>query len=168
MGVDEQAATASIRAAYGLALRMTGSPAAAGEAVVRAVRVGGLEPAPLVQAVRAEARQLPGRPQRVAVSRPDAFHGVALRDWEVVERIALRGMTISEAAEDAGLSRAETIMRLQRGMRAARACLERGQATADTETPAAHALGGDRATRRLDDPARDRQAETAPLSRLPA
>ena len=168
MDVGERTLPASIRAAYGLALRMTGSAAVAEEAVVRAVRVGGLETAPLVQAVRTEARLLPGRPQRVEVSRPAAFHAVALGDWEVVERVALRGLSITDAAEDTGLSRADAIMRLQRGMRAARDCVRGGNAPGDAEPPPAGALGRDGAAGRLDDAARDRQAEAASLSGLSA
>src|SRR5262245_56992061 len=91
----------TVTAAYGLAHRMTGSAACAAEAVVRAARVGGLETAPLVQAVRTEARALPGRPVATPVARPEPFHDVAVRDWEIVERVALRGMTLSEAAADA-------------------------------------------------------------------
>ena len=148
-----------IRAAYGIALRMTGSVAAAEEAVARAARGSDLAPGSLVRAVRREARLLPGRPEPV---------GVALGDWELVERVALRGMTLTEAAVDAGLSRSDAIVRLQRGMRAACACTERGQAAGDTQATAARALCRDRSSGRLDDPTGDRQAQAASLTGLPA
>ena len=157
-----------IRAAYGIALRMTGSVAAAEEAVARAARGSDLAPGSLVRAVRREARLLPGRPEPVGVARPASFHGVALGDWELVERVALRGMTLTEAAVDAGLSRSDAIVRLQRGMRAACACTERGQAAGDTQATAARALCRDRSSGRLDDPTGDRQAQAASLTGLPA
>jgi hypothetical protein len=158
---------AGIRAAFGLAYRMTGSHASAEEAVLRAARRGPLPPAELVHAVRGEARALPGRPVRESVARPEAYHAVALGDWEIVERVALRGMTVTEAAADAGTSRADAMLRLQRGMRAARVALEERQARHDAETPAAGALGGDGAAGGLDDPPGDRQAEAASFPGLP-
>jgi len=168
MGVSEQTSTDGIRAAYGLALRMTGSDATAGEVVARAARVAGLEPVPLVRAVRTEARAVTCRPDRVGVPRPHAFQEVDPGDWGVVERIALRGMTVTEAAAATGLSRTDVIARLQRGMRTARACVEGRKAPGDAEPAAAGARGGDRPARRLDDAARHRQAEPAPFSGLPA
>jgi hypothetical protein len=157
----------SIRAAYALAWRMTGSHDAAAEAVVRAARVGGLETAPLVHAVRAEAKALRGRPVEVGVARPDAFHGVAVGDWEIVERVALRGMSVSEAAADARVSRADAMMRLQRGMRAARACIDDRHAPRHAEAASTRALGEDRTAGRLHDPACDREPEAASLPGLP-
>ena len=158
----------SIRAAYGLALRMTGSSATAEDVVARAARVAGLEPVPLMRAVRTEARQVPGEPERAGVPRPEAFRDVTLEDWDVVERIALRGMTITEAAAGTGLSRADVIARLQRGMRTAGACVESRKETGNAQTAVAGARGDDRPARRLDDAARHRQAEPAPFSGLPA
>ena len=153
---SEQTASAGIRAAYGLASRMTNSRAAAEEAVSRAARRSGLEQTPLVRATRAEARGLGGRPQPASVPRPMAFHDVALGGWAVLERIALRGMTISEAAAELGVSRPEVIVRLQCGMRAARGCIEQGEVGDDAQaTTRAAPLGRDRATRGPDDPARN-------------
>ena len=86
MDGEERTLAAGLRAAYGLAFRMTGSQASAEEAVVRAARVGGLETAPLVHAVRAEARALPGSPVPQTVARPERFHAIAVGDWEIVER----------------------------------------------------------------------------------
>lgn len=168
MSVISQPSSDPIRAAYGLALRMTGTGAIAENVVARAARAAGLEPTPLFRAVRAAARTAGGRTERASVPRPDGFHEVASSDWAVVERIALRGMTISEVAAETGLSRADVIARLQRGMRAARACLEGREAATDAEPSLAGALGGDRAAGRFDDAARHRQAEATPLPCLPA
>ena len=158
---------AGIRAAFGLAYRMTGSRTSAEEAVIRAASRGELDTTSLVHATRQEARALPGQPVAEAVARPEAYHEVALGDWEIVERVALRGMSVTEAGVDAGVSRADAMLRLQRGMRAARVALEERQARYDAETPAAGALGGDGAAGGLDDPLGDRQAEAASFPGLP-
>ena len=125
---------AGIRAAFGLAYRVTGSHASAEEAVTRAASRGELDPTSLVHATRQEARALPGQPVAEAVARPDAYHEVALGDWEIVERVALRGMSVTDAAADAGVARPDAMLRLQRGMRVARSALEQRQARCDPKT----------------------------------
>ena len=81
----------------------------------------------------------------------------------MLERVALRGMTVTEAAEALGIDRREALRLLHRGMLAAGGCLSR------------RAAGGRRRAGRAgstfsaaisppaacDDPARDRQPEPA-------
>lgn len=138
---SESHSQAGIEAAYGLAVRMTGSELVAEEIVVRSARRVGTDHVALVRAVRADARDFGTEPSRMAVTRPDRFQAVSAGDWEIVERVALRGMTLTDAAEDAGLSRSEAIVRLQRGMRAGRASLEGRHATDHAQPATVGALG---------------------------
>lgn len=168
MSITRGHARDGITAAFGLAVRMTGSRTDAAAIVAHSAAAVGVEPAPLVQAVRRAARLVPRRPDPVAVQRPGDLHEIALGDWAVVERVALRGMTISEAASDTGLPRSEVALRLRRGMIAARDALGSRQAADHAQAARLAALGGDLPAGALDDPPRHREAEPASLSGLPA
>ncbi len=137
-----------ITAAFGLAVRMTGSRADAAAIVERSAAAVGVEPGPLVQTVRRAARLVPRRSDPISVERPGDLHEIALGDWAVVERVALRGMTISEAASDTGLPRSEVALRLRRGMIAARDAFGSRQAADHPQPARLAALGGDAARRR--------------------
>jgi hypothetical protein len=148
-------------AAYGLALRITRDEARAVESVDAALerRRPPLEtPAVFLGAVRSEARArraggadpaTPARPQRLAF--------MPIAEWEVVERVALRGMSVTEAAEAVEIDRREALLRLHRGLVVARAGLL-GERKASDEPRAVgrHRLDRDLAACGLDDAARDR------------
>lgn len=168
MSAAREDAPAGIHAAFSLAVRMTGSRARAGALVEQAASAVGVEQKRLVWAVRRGARAAPREPDGVAVPRPDDLHEVALGDWAIVERIALRGMTVAEAASDTGLSRSEVALRLRRGMIAARDALRGRQATDHPQPAPSSSLGRDLPTCALDDAPGHRQAEPAPLSGLTA
>lgn len=152
--------------AYGLALRITGDELAACDSVVAAARTAGTALAPLVRAVREEARARRVASARESVSRPALLAPVRHEDWEVVERIALRGMTVAEAATDCGLERRETMLRLHRGLSVARDCLRETRDHAGSSW--LERLRANLATGGLGDPARDRETQTAAGARVAA
>jgi hypothetical protein len=150
-------------ASFSLALRITGEEDRAVESVAAARRAHGSREL-LIRAVRAEARARRGcAPASAPVARPASFAGVAHDDWQVLERVALRGMGASEAAASLELDRREVLLRLQRGLRAARECLAAGkrQLGDDARAVGRHGLCDDRAAGIRDDPLRDRQPEAA-------
>ena len=155
-------------AGFSLALRITGDEDGALTSVVSAARNAVGDRAALIRAVRTEAR---ARRRSVApdttVERPASFAGVAPDDWQVLERVALRGMSATEAAASLGLERHEVLSRLQRGLLAARACLaaSKRQLCDDARAVGRDGLRGDRAAGVRHDPVCNRQAETtaAPL-----
>lgn len=159
-GIDE------IRAAYGLALRITSSQERAEASVEAAAAAVGLEPVALLRATRTEARNRRSATPSAPVPRPAQLHPVAAADWEILERVALRGMTVTEAARDAGFDRREALSRLQRGMVAARAALGGGHPCDQAQPVRIDGLDRDVAACRLDDAARDRQPEPAPVGRI--
>ena len=151
-----------LAAAYGLALRITGDRDRATDSVVSAfMRTRESNPA-LIRAVRAEARSR--RPEVEAsppVERPARFAAVAADDWDVLERVALRGMDATEASRSLGLDRSETLLRLRRGLVAVRDLRER-QARDHADAPALDRLGRDHPAGVRDDAPGDRQPEAAP------
>lgn len=149
-------------AAYGLALRVTGDERRATEAVEAALDAGETDEAGLIARVRAEARARRSGPSDAGpVPRPAALAGVEHRDWAVLERVALRGRTLTEAAAETGLDRAEALGRLHAGMLAARERLrvEPGQRRHDAGASWLERLRRDLTAGGLDDAARDREAE---------
>lgn len=120
-------------AGYTLALRITGDPTHALAAVACASSFAPGTAGGLIRQIRREARSRASRPGRCAVPKPAELKALDSGDWELVERVALRGMSITEAAVDLGVPPDEAMQRLSRGLRSARACLEptreRGQKT---------------------------------------
>ena len=124
---------------------------------------------------RGDRRRLPapgaqgGAPSPGGRSRPG--HGAAAAgacrrrrtaEWAVLERVALRGMSVTEAADALGIERREALRLLHRGMLAAGGCLSgERQAGDDAQAVGLDVLGVDLAAGGLDDPARDRQPEPA-------
>src|SRR4051794_25303931 len=98
-------------AAYGLALRITGARELAVDSVVCAApRAASGRPA-LFQAVRGAARERrPAVATTPPVARPASLAAVAAADWAVLERVALRGMSVTEAAESFGIDRREALL----------------------------------------------------------
>jgi hypothetical protein len=107
-------------AAYGLALRITDDETAAVESVDAALersQPSPATPAVFLGAVRAEARsRRTDSPDPATAPRPPRLACVPIGDWAVLERIALRGMSVTEAAEAIGIDRRETLLRLHRGL----------------------------------------------------
>jgi hypothetical protein len=157
-----------VTAAYGLAVRITGDNRTAEEVLERVgypVFATGY-----LNAVRraARTRRVHPRDDVPSTQRPERMADVAVGDWEVVERVALRGMSLTEVAQVLEIDRREALLRLNRGMRAARERLVGGEARDD---PGAAGVGGrglDRSVRRLDDATHDRQAETAAGRSVPS
>lgn len=145
-------------AAFNLALRITGSEHEA----LDAVRVAAAsEPDDLVRAVRIEARARRREHRPEAVEPPGALAAVPAGDWELVERVALRGETLAEAAADLGLSTRVAALRLHAGLRLVDDLL--GERKANGQHRAAAVGGGrlDRPAHPLRDAARDRQPKAA-------
>jgi hypothetical protein len=160
-----------VDAAYGLALRATGDERQARASVEAAARVGADCPATFLSAVRREARArrttLPLDPATAA--RPPQLADMPIGDWEVLERVALRGLSLAEAAAALGLDRREVLLRLNRAMQTARRCLvDGGHARDDADPVRLDRLRGDATAGGLHDSPRDRQAEAAAGGRLPA
>src|SRR5690348_4505262 len=92
----EQTALAS--AVYTLALRIVGDEAGAADAVTAAAERA-RRPGELVHAVREEARNRRGEAVGGGgVPVPSPAAEIPPADWEVLERVALRGMRLDEAA----------------------------------------------------------------------
>ena len=164
-------ATAVATAAYGVALRITGDDEQAVASIER-VTASGISPSSpgtFVCAVRAEARahRSPAPIARETAARPPQLSQIAIGDWAVVERVTLRGLSITETAEALGIGRAEVIRALDRGLRDARSSLlaptNRGSGKARDEAHPARndRLDSDRPARSLDDATRDRQPQAA-------
>jgi hypothetical protein len=147
-------------AAYGLALRVTRDEERAVESVDAALqrRRASEAPAVFLGAVRAEARaRRAGSADPATAPRPQRLAFVPSAEWAVLERVALRGMSVTEAAEAVGIDRREALLRLHRGLVAARTGLL-GERKASNEPRAVgrHRLDRDLAACGLDDAARDR------------
>jgi predicted DNA-binding protein (UPF0251 family) len=160
-----------VDAAYGLALRATGDEQHARASVEAAAQAGADCPVTFLSAVRREARArrttLPLDPATAA--RPSQLADMPIGDWEVLERVALRGLTLAEAAAALGLDRREVLLRLNRAMQTARRCLVDGGHVRDDADPVRlDRLRGDPTAGRLDDAPRNREAETAAARGLPA
>ena len=159
-------ATAVATAAYGVALRITGDEELAVASVERVTASGisPTSPGTFVCAVRAEARahRNPATVARETAARPSQLSQIAIGDWAVVERVTLRGLSITETAEALGIGRTEVIRALDRGLRDAHSSLI-GNRKARDEAHAARndRLDGDRPARSLDDATRDRQPQAA-------
>jgi hypothetical protein len=153
-------------AGYGLALRVTGEPERAAAAVEAADPLSGRGDAEFLRAVRREARALrpdvPWDPETVA--RPAQLNSLPIADWAVLERVALRGMTVDEAAAAVGIDRREALLRLHRGLVTAGRRLR--QAGDDTDAVRLDGLGGDLAAGGLDDAAGNGQPQAAPVPGL--
>jgi hypothetical protein len=162
-GFPDAAAVAT--AAYGLALRVTGDEEKA-VASVEAAAAGGVrasDPVLFVRAVRQEARlrRSAGPPAPIG-ARPLRLSRIPIGDWAVLERVALRGLSITEAAEALGIDRREALLRLNRGLVEARGCLLGDRQPGDDADAARRdLLDADRAAHGLDDAAGDRQSQTA-------
>lgn len=151
-------------AAFGLARRIAGSDEAACRSVEAAVRRPWRRPAELLGATRAEAQaRRTNDVSRDAVPRPDRLKSVSPDAWATLERVALRGMTVTEAASDQELDRREVLLRLREGLVAARGVLLDGERDAGDDADAARngGLRGDRAAVALGDPSRDGEPEAA-------
>ena len=105
----------------------------------------------------------PGEPAAAAPC--PRLPSVAIGDWEVLERVALRGMRVGEVAEAVGIDRREALLRLHRGLAAFRTGSAGEREPGDDPDAAARSgLGGDLAAGRFDDLARDRQPEPAAVA----
>lgn len=147
-------------ASYGLALRVTGDTRVAMAAVAGAARVA-TDPGTLVRLSRRAARRM--RQDAIAqVQRPVALAALDDRQWAVVERIALRAMTVSEAAEELGLGKLEVLALLRGGLAAAGGMLRgEGQLDDHPEAPRVGIVKRHLAARCLDDAPHDRQPKAA-------
>jgi hypothetical protein len=148
------------RSAYTLALRITGDEQDAAACVAAASRAA-WAPGPFVRAVREEARAR--RPPAVVATAvtppPDA--SIAAVDWQVLEPVALRGLRLNETADALGIDRREALLRLHRGLAAARSALLDGDPRDHPQAARGNGLGSDLASRRGRDAAGDRQPEAA-------
>jgi hypothetical protein len=168
--ITRPSATAVATAAYGVALRITGDEELAVASVER-ITASGISPSSpgtFVCAVRAEARahRSPVPIARETAARPPQLSQIAIGDWAVVERVTLRGLSITETADALGIGRAEAIRALDRGLRDARSSLlapavGSGEARDETHAARRDRLDTERPARSLDDATRDRQPETA-------
>jgi hypothetical protein len=147
-------------AAFALAHRITGSEARALDAVgAAASRVNGAE---LLREVRIEARARRGTARPAAVARPAGLEGIAADDWDVVERVALRGEMIVEVATELGVAAGVVALRLHRGLRAVRVALEKGrQANVEPRAAARPPRRRVLSAERGHDAAHDRQPKAA-------
>jgi hypothetical protein len=153
-------ADALATAAYGLALRITRDEERAVESVDAALKRprASETPAVFLGAVRSEARaRRAGSADPATAARPQRLASIPIAEWAVLERVALRGMSVTEAAEAVGIDRREALLRLHHGLVAARAGLL-GERKASDEPRAVgrHRLDRDLAACGLDDAARDR------------
>jgi hypothetical protein len=155
-------------AAYGLALRITRDEQRATASIESALERLHDGPVAFLNAVREEGRlRRTGAPDPLTAPRPAHLSGIPFGDWAVLERVALRGLTVTEAAEALGIDRRETLLRLGRGLAAAgRILRDRGQAGDDAYALRLDRLDGDRAPGGLDDATRDREAEAGAASRV--
>src|SRR5262245_40816034 len=109
-----------VTAAYGFALRVTQDEDRAVASVESAVRLGAATPAGFLRGVRRAARlRRAVAPDPRTAPRAHALSDVSYPEWAVVERVALRGMSVTEAAAELGLDRREALRLLDRGMLAA-------------------------------------------------
>lgn len=153
-------------AAFNLALAATGDGESALDSL-RAVAQRPSEPAhAFLQAVRDEGRRRRSEPPAASTAaRPLGLDHISPLDWAVLERVAFRGMSASEAAAAVGIERPEALRRLRDGLIAHRDHAH-GKKRGDAEAPARKVLRTDLAVRSIDDPARDRQAEPAPAGSI--
>lgn len=156
------AADQLVTAAYGLAVRITADEDQAADVLLQ-VPFRPSAPTGYLNAVRRAARTVrPSRGASDAAQRPARLSTISPGDWDVVERIALRGLTVTEVAQLLELDRREVVLRLNRGLAGARAGLLGGQTGDDPHAARVQRLDGDGAARSLRDATRNRQTETAP------
>src|SRR5262245_23230021 len=151
-------------AAYGLALRITQDEEQAVATLESVTRLAPeVDGAVFLRRVRRAARfRRAAAPEPATAPRPQALSDVSYPEWGVLERVALRGMTVTEAAAALGIERGEALRLLHRGMLAAGGCLSGGrEARGDAQAVGLDVLGGDLAAGGLHDPAPDRQSEAA-------
>ena len=157
--------SAALDAAFSLARRITGSDETACRSVEAAVRRPWQRPAELLGATRSEARaRRTSDTCGDAVPRPDRLRSIPPDAWATLERVALRGMTVTEAAADQAVDRREVLLRLREGLVAAREVLLDGERDArdDTDAMWGEGLRRDRAAGALGDASRDGEPEAAP------
>jgi hypothetical protein len=150
-------------AAYALALRVTGDEDCA-IASIKAAAPGAAHEPPqgFLNAVRREARDRRMHvPDPETAPRPPELAHISLADWAVLERVAYRGMTVTEAADAGGIDRGDAIRRLSLGLAAQRDLLRERESRRDTEAVRGEVLRPDFTVGGLDNPARDRQAQPA-------
>src|SRR4051812_22666213 len=95
-------------AAFGLAARITGDDDRAIASIDAASRRDAVTDGEFLRVVRLEARER--RPPVAApgtAPRPAALSDVSYADWAVLERVAYRGMSITETAAAVGVERRE-------------------------------------------------------------
>jgi hypothetical protein len=148
-------------AAYGLAFRITGDETRAVESLEAAMerrRPSSTLPAAFLNRVRTEARSRRSSvPDPETAPRPQRLAFLPVGEWAVVERIVLRGMSVTETAEALELDRRDVLLRLQRGLAAAgSALLGKREARDEPDAAGLRRLGRDLAACGVDDPARDR------------
>src|SRR5262245_21439399 len=109
------------RAAYGLAYRITRNEERAVASLESAARVThDASAAGFLRGVRRAARlRRAFALDAVTAPRPPALSDVSYPEWAVLERVALRGMSVTEAADALGIERREALRLLNRGMLAA-------------------------------------------------
>jgi hypothetical protein len=151
-------------AAYGLALRITQDETQAVATLESVTRLAPeVDGAVFLRRVRRAARfRRTAAPDPATAPRPPALSDVSYAEWGVLERVALRGMTVGEAAAALRIERGEALRLLHRGMLAAGGCLSGDrQARGDAQAAGLDVLGGDLAAGGLHDPARDGQPQAA-------
>jgi hypothetical protein len=152
-----------VTAAYRLAVRITASEERAVETLESVPFRPSQSPVDYLNALRRQAldRRPPIPPETETSELPQGLETLSLSDWAVVERVALRGMSLTQVAEVLELDRGEALLRLNRGMHVARTALVGGKRGDDADSAGLDRLGDDLAASRLDDAPRDRQAEPA-------
>ncbi len=152
------------KAAYGLAFRITRDEERAAVSLEAAATLASdPSPAGFLRGVRRTARlRRVNAYDAVTAPRPPALSDVSYPEWAVLERVALRGMTVTEAAEALGIERREVLRLLNRGMVAAGGALAgQRQAGGDAQPARDDVLGLDLTAGGLHDPARDREPQSA-------
>ena len=151
-------------ASFSLARRITGSDEAACRSVEAAVRRPWRRPAELLGATRSEARaRRTSDASPEMVPRPGQLQSLPPDVWATLERVALRSMTVTEAASEQKLDRREVLLRLREGLVAAREALIDGERDAgdDADATWGEGLHRDRAAGGFGDASRDREPEAA-------
>jgi hypothetical protein len=151
-------------AAYRLALGIAGDDARAVASVEAAARRSSDVSDRFLNVVREEARaRRTGTLDPATAPPPPALAHVPYADWAVLERVALRGLDVTETAEAVGIDRAEALRRLHRGLVAARGCLLERQPCDDAQAVRRDVLRADLAAGGFDDAPGDGQPEAASL-----
>ena len=115
------------------------------------------------RATAARARRTAAPDPATAAAAAGARRRARYAEWAVLERVALRGMTLTEAAAALGIDRREALYACSTAAASPRAAASRGerQAGDDAQPVGLDVLGVDLAAGGLDDAARDREPEPA-------